>query len=76
MHYNSMRSRLILFHEMLPSHMKNTFSSSKEGIHDYLEQHMRLIACCAASFGVSLCFMVPGRSRGRPMDGSGVCDGS
>ena len=37
-----MRSRLILFHEMLLTHMKNTFSSSKEGIHDYLEQHTKV----------------------------------
>ena len=45
-----MRSRLILFHEMLLTHMKNTFSSSKEGIHDYLEQHTKVITRCAASF--------------------------
>ena len=37
-----MRSRLILFHEMLLTHMKNTFSSSKEGIRDYLEQHTKV----------------------------------
>ena len=45
-----MRSRLILFHEMLLTHMKNTFSSSKEGIHDYLEQHTKVITRCATSF--------------------------
>ena len=30
--------------------MKNTFSSSQEAIHDYLVQHTRVMARCAASF--------------------------
>ena len=30
--------------------MKNMFSSSKEAIHDYLVQHTRVMARCAASF--------------------------
>ena len=30
--------------------MKNTFSSNKEAIHDYLVQHTRVMARCATSF--------------------------